>query len=106
MARRWDGKVPLSHGHMVFSLPPNKVALPQNLKWVDARPFDATLRYQGYHRGRTSVAITMRDERNYGYFMFIKDFDAALQRVPMNDNCITGRWEYVKYGYNYGVRLV
>lgn len=91
-----------------FDLDGNQLSYPESWKgvvWRDNVPFDGTLVYAGYSRGRSSALIEFL---NYAdgkrVSMFMTDFDKAARR--MTNGMLSGRFRYVKRGQNYGIQLV
>jgi hypothetical protein len=79
-------------------------------EWRSAlTPFSATMRYEGYGRGRSAIIFNWIDtETGLRYPMFVSDMDELLQAavfVPAS-TCVRGAWEISKRGANYGIRLL
>lgn len=69
--------------------------------------FVDTLVYDGYTRGRSSVKIRfVRNSTNTIVEMFMTDFDDMMEKVGLNIHSVTGRFEFVKRGINYGVKFL
>jgi hypothetical protein len=75
-------------------------------EWRDNYEFDATLTYETYGRGRSSVTFYWKDDDGHRYTMFVSDFDDILNSVGLHGKKVTGRWTFVKKGQDYGVKLV
>jgi hypothetical protein len=72
-------------------------------EWRDNTPFEATLEYVGFYRGRSAAGMCFKDAAGHEYPMFMKDFEAV---VPfMHAGRVTGVWRGTKRGANYGVQL-
>lgn len=74
------------------------------LNLVPNYEFDATLRYEDYYRGRSSVSFMLVDEANNRYSVFLSDFTEMLPH--MVGGVIKGKFTFVKKGANYGIKYV
>ena len=73
--------------------------------WREVEPFEATLEYVHYTRGRSSVTFVWQDlKTGQQYPMFLTDMDKIVKLVQVGR--IRGTWEASKRGTNYGIRLV
>ena len=84
-----------------------KGSWPNNVRvgpeWRDNVPFEATLEYVGFYRGRSAAGMCFKDEQGHEFPMFMKDFEAV---VPfMIAGSVRGTWRGTKRGANYGVQL-
>ena len=73
-------------------------------EWRDNAPFEATLEYVGFYRGRSAAGMCFKDEKGAEYPMFMKDFEGVIPF--MHAGRVTGIWRGTKRGANYGVQLV
>lgn len=74
--------------------------------WRPADDFDAVMTLKGAHRGRSAAHLLLNDQDGHEYTMFLTDFvHAAKQGVHVGGK-IAGRFEFVKRGQNYGIRLL
>ena len=74
------------------------------LNLVPNYEFDATLRYENYYRGGSSVSFMLIDDANNRYSVFLSDFTDMLPH--MTGGVIKGKFTFVKKGTNYGIKLV
>lgn len=72
-------------------------------EWRDNKPFEATMEFLGYSRGRSSALMWFRDASNFKYPVFLSDFDKVARL--MVHGTITARWVGTKRGTNYGLQL-
>ena len=75
------------------------------VEWRPNTPFSTTLSYEGYARGRSSAVFCYKDPDGNRYQMFMTDMDAVILSgsTPIS---LTGTFEFVKRGMNYGVKLL
>jgi hypothetical protein len=75
--------------------------------WEENKPFHAQLSFVRFERGRSAVrALYVKDDDStYEAAMFLSDFEKVIQRglAPQH---LTGRFEFVKRGANYGIKLL
>lgn len=75
--------------------------------WEDNAPFRATLEFQRFDRGRSAshAIYAKRDDPSWEATMFLTDFTDVVKRglAPLS---LCGRFEYVKRGSNYGIKLL
>lgn len=75
--------------------------------WEDNKPFRAVLEFKRFERGRSAAhAIYVKaDDQSWEATMFLTDFEAIVKRgLPLL--LVTGEFEHVKRGTNYGVKLI
>lgn len=109
VAKKGDYKIPFGKDGRPQSYPspwyegeyPNHKAV--GPEWRDNTPFDATMTFDGYGRGRSSAVICFKDETGIEYSMFLSDFSDCAKL--MEKGVITGRWAFTKKGMNYGLQL-
>ena len=78
-----------------------------NTRFVPNFEFTDTLKYNGYHRGRSSAKIGfLRLSCSTSVEMFLTDFDDMMESVGLNGQCIRGKFTFVKRGLNYGVKYL
>jgi hypothetical protein len=88
-------------GWYVGEYPNHKPAGPE---WRDNAPFEDALRFVGYRRGRSAAYFAFQRSDGTEVTMFLKDFEAA---VPiMERGLVRGKFQFIKRGQNYGVRLL
>lgn len=75
--------------------------------WEDNVPFKATLVFKRFERGRSAAhAIYVKyDDPSWEVTMFLSDLEDVIASafVPLH---LTGHFEFVKRGQNYGVKLI
>lgn len=96
---------------VMWNLPGQNWQQRQDPIYKDNYEFDATLRIEGFHRGRSAANFTMVDNyRKNKYNMFMSDLVEALKGVGAepgeNGAILTGRWTFCKKGSNFGIKLV
>lgn len=82
-------------------------------KWVtdvDWRPndaFEAELHLRTFHRGRSSVTFEFVDEAtDVRYPMFVSDVFELMKFGEVSQGVVSGKWQVVKRGANYGLAPV
>jgi hypothetical protein len=71
-------------------------------EWRDNEPFNDTLTYAGYGRGRSAAYFVFTRSDGKEVTMFMKDFDALIRQ--MVNGKVSGRFVFIKRGQNYGVK--
>lgn len=78
-----------------------------SLVWEDNALFTATLVFKRFERGRSAAhAIYVKyDDPSWEVTMFLSELEDVIASafVPLH---LTGTFEYVKRGQNYGVKLI
>lgn len=75
-------------------------------EWKDNYRFVASLKFDGFHRGRSSAGATFVDGTGKSYNMFLKDLSKLLTSgMPDVPGVYTAEWTFCKRGENYGVML-
>lgn len=74
-------------------------------EWRDVVPFDATLTFNGQHRGRSAAYFEWLDADGRKWPMFMTDIGDLLQAATIDLGVVSARWTVQKRGQNYGVRL-
>jgi hypothetical protein len=97
----YEGQIPFDqHGN-----PVPYVRSRASLVWKDNEVFRATLKFERFERGRSAAhAIYAKaDDPSWQVTMFLSDLGDVIARgeAPF---LLTGRWEFVKRGQNYGVK--
>jgi hypothetical protein len=86
----------------------NQMGYPETWKgveWRDNVPFEDTLIYDGYGRGRSSATLHFkRDSTGTEVQFFMSDFDDIVKH--MGFGMLRGRFEFVKKGQNYGCKML
>lgn len=72
-------------------------------EWRDNVPFDDTLTYRGYGRGRSSATLHFKRSDGTEVQFFMTDFDDIARRMVRGK--LKGRFQFVKRGQNYGCTL-
>lgn len=76
----------------------------QGPEWRDNVPFEATLTYAGFSRGRSAAYLDFTDQNGKSVVVFMKDFDAIAPHLIKG--AVTGTFMFTKRGQNYGCQLV
>jgi hypothetical protein len=75
--------------------------------WEDNEVFEAKLKFKRFQRGRSAAhaIYTKVDDESWEVTMFMTDLKDVIDKgfAPLY---LTGRFEYVKRGTNFGVKLV
>ena len=77
---------------------------PGGVQWRDNAPFNATLSYSEYSRGRSAAYFIFKREDGREVTVFLKDFESMVPH--MVKGTITGTFQFTKRGMNYGCQLV
>lgn len=79
----------------------------RGVDWYPNEPFEATLRFDGFERGRSAAKAWWVSENTGTYYpMFLMDLDTLLRSGTIVDGRITGRFMARKQGANYGLLRV
>lgn len=73
-------------------------------EWRDNEPFEDTLTYQCYSRGRSSAVLKFERSDGTSVSFFMSTFDDLVPH--MVNGKVEGRFEFVKKGQNYGCKLL
>ncbi|VWC90391.1 hypothetical protein BLA17378_04526 [Burkholderia aenigmatica] len=77
----------------------------RGIEWRDNEPFEDTLIYKGYGRGRSSaVLIFKRASTGTEVQFFMSDFDDIVNCLLRG--AVSGRFDFVKKGQNYGCKMI
>jgi hypothetical protein len=76
---------------------------PEGPDWRDNEPFDDTLTYSGYRRGRSAAYFEFTRSDGKAVTMFLKDFEGLIRQMVSGK--VSGRFVFTKRGQNYGVKL-
>jgi hypothetical protein len=101
----YEGKIPFDqYGSPV----PFAGAIPaRDIWWKDNEPFEATLTFQWFERGRSAAhAIYAKaDDPTWQAVMFLSDLGKLIEAdvAPLH---IRGTFIFVKRGTNYGIQLI
>lgn len=85
----------------------NQLHYPESWKemvWRDNTPFETTLTYDGYSRGRSAAYLGFKTTEGKGVTVFMTDFEAMVPRMVKGE--VTGTFRFTKRGQNYGCQLV
>jgi hypothetical protein len=86
----------------------NQMGYPETwrgVEWRDNEPFEDTLVYKGYGRGRSSATLHFRRaSTGTEVQFFMSDFDDIVKHMQFGT--FSGRFEFVKKGQNYGCKLL
>ena len=72
--------------------------------WRDNVPFDDTLTFAGYTRGRSAAYFRFTCRNGKHVYMFLTDLQDAIPHMLRGELC--GTFQFIKRGQNYGVQLV
>lgn len=107
MARKGDYRIP-------FDAKGNQLHYPETYSWTNGKrdevewrdnaPFEATLSYDGYSRGRSAAYFDFKDQNGKTVVVFMKDFEAMVPH--MSKGAVAGTFVFTKRGMNYGCQLV
>ena len=76
----------------------------KKVRWQDNAPFEDSLTYVGYRRGRPAAYFVFHRVGGAEVIVFLKDFESM---VPlMSKGVIAGKFAHTKRGTNYGTKLV
>lgn len=79
-------------------------AVSKEPEWRDNAPFETTLKFEHYERGRSAAYFIFKRSEGGEVTVFLTDF---TDMVPfMNGGFISGTFEFTKRGMNYGCKLV
>ena len=80
----------------------------EKVEWVDNEPFEDTLVYDSFERGRSAVTFWWKSLRDGTFYpMFAVDMDAVLRSCGVSvGGIIAGRFMARKQGANYGLLRV
>jgi hypothetical protein len=73
-------------------------------EWRDNVPFQSTLTYAGYSRGRSAAYLDFTDANGKSVVVFMKDFEGMVPHMVKGQ--VTGTFQFTKRGMNYGCQLV
>lgn len=73
------------------------------IEWRPNEPFTATLRLVDMFRGRSSVKFHWVDDTGRRWSMFPKEMLTLVANSTIINGAITGRWQVIKRGANYGI---
>lgn len=76
----------------------------QKILWRKQKQQNLTLAYSGCGRGRSSVTFYWVSQDGVKYPMFLTDMDNMIKQDKAK-NEVTAKFEFVKRGANYGVKL-
>lgn len=74
-------------------------------EWRPNKPFECTLQYEGFSRGRSSAGFAFKDQDGHSYWMFMTDMDDLI-RAGARPLEVRGTFEFVKRGQNYGIKFL
>lgn len=78
-----------------------------DVDWRPNEPFEAELRLRTFQRGRSSVTFEFVDEATtIRYPMFVSDVFELMKFGEVSQGLVTGEWQVVKRGTNYGLAPV
>lgn len=73
--------------------------------WREMKPFKASLKYEGFTQGRSSVRFVVRDTyTGESYSLMRNSFDKFITKAV--NGVLAAEWIVVKRGANYGLLLV
>lgn len=75
--------------------------------WRPNEPFEATLTLARISRGRSAAYFVWEDEEGRTFPMFMSNVaDLIKGGISVVNGTVTGRWDVVKKGQNYGIRAL
>jgi hypothetical protein len=72
--------------------------------WRDNVPFETTVTYAGFSRGRSAAYLDFTDQNGKTVVVFMKDFEGMVPHMVKGQ--VTGTFQFTKRGQNYGCQLV
>nr|WP_296763976.1 hypothetical protein [Rhodococcus sp. (in: high G+C Gram-positive bacteria)] len=75
----------------------------EGVDWLPNDPFTETFQVMGYGRGRSSIKFMLVAEDGRRYEMFAKDFTELVMTSEISAGVVTGTFQVVKRGQNYGL---
>ncbi|SPA24561.1 hypothetical protein CBM2637_A150014 [Cupriavidus taiwanensis] len=85
----------------VGKYPDHKAAGPD---WRDNEPFADTLTYTGYSRGRSAANIEFTRTDGTSVSFFMTDFHDVAPLMELGK--LSGKFQFVKRGQNYGCQMI
>ncbi|GAA4599933.1 hypothetical protein GCM10023194_80940 [Planotetraspora phitsanulokensis] len=82
------------------------VEVPFDCDWRRNVPFATFMTLDGMVRGRSAANFRWLDGDGHRFPMFMKDMTDLLSAATITRGVVTGRWDIVKRGANYGVRYL
>ncbi len=74
--------------------------------WIPNKPFQATMKIEGFSRGRSAANFDVEDENGRKYTIFMKDLLYILENHTVSKGKIEGlTWCFCKRGQNYGIQV-
>lgn len=75
--------------------------------FCEVAEFLATLTFVGISRGRSSLRFVFRDEKAaVEYSMFQGGFEDMLKSAKIENGKVTGKFQHVRWGNNYGIEMI
>jgi hypothetical protein len=75
--------------------------------FCEVAEFSTTLTFVCISRGRSSLRFVFRDEKNHvEYSMFQGGFEDMLKSVKIENGRVTGKFQHVRWGGNYGIEMI
>jgi hypothetical protein len=71
--------------------------------WRDNVPFEGTMTFIGFTRGRSAARFILEDQNEVKYQMFMSDALDLIQSVTLKKGKADGTWAFCKKGTNYGL---
>lgn len=107
MRMSW-GKTPATQ-HIPFDKHGSQMHYPnpywaEGMHWKTNEVFTDTLRYVGYHRGRSAAYFEFQRSTGASVCVFMAEMDAMIRK--MESGLIRGTFTFCKRGANYGCRMV
>lgn len=99
-----DYLIPFYKGNLISYAPyyPHRET---EIDWRENTPFEATLTYSHFERGRSAAHLIFEDEHGHTYPMFLQQFDEVMAAGGFDGNHIHGEWMGCKRGQNFGIQL-
>lgn len=77
------------------------------IEWRENIPFQAKMKIIRYERGRSAARFILEDTEGHTYPMFLSNMVEILTSVGVEPGgYISGMWQGVKKGANYGLQLI
>ena len=75
-------------------------------EWREVQPFEATLVFAGYRRGRSAAYFLWENANGDCFPMMLSDLSDLLLTRTIDGGEVSGTWRLVKRGQNYGIAAV
>lgn len=73
-------------------------------EWREATPFEATLTFRRFERGRSAAHAVWTDEEGHHFPMFLVDLAELIgSKLVQSGGKVHGVWVFRKRGQNFGI---